>query len=160
MQFHIVLDLPVSSWIDRCFKWTCAHFIHPAEGDLSPHIFSHPQTLLCPSFPLPHFHSLILSCFPVAVVLDLISYCLPQSLLFFVSFVVNTGVDSARVRQVGQIAGQSSTRRLGDYRVKFNYNEIDLLRWSQNTFIIKCYQQCFKFPTLQQWVHVCADVIF
>ncbi|KAM8772011.1 TGF-beta-activated kinase 1 and MAP3K7-binding protein 1 isoform 3-T3 [Acanthopagrus schlegelii] len=37
------------------------------------------------------------------------------------------GVDSARVRQAGQIAGQSSTRRLGDYRVKFNYNEIDLL---------------------------------
>uniref|UniRef100_A0A3Q3WCD7 TGF-beta-activated kinase 1 and MAP3K7-binding protein 1 n=1 Tax=Mola mola TaxID=94237 RepID=A0A3Q3WCD7_MOLML len=37
------------------------------------------------------------------------------------------GVDSARIRQVGQISGQSSTRRLGDYRVKFNYNEIDLL---------------------------------
>ncbi|XP_035516470.1 TGF-beta-activated kinase 1 and MAP3K7-binding protein 1 isoform X2 [Morone saxatilis] len=37
------------------------------------------------------------------------------------------GVDSARVRQAGQIAGQSSTRRLGDYPVKFNYNEIDLL---------------------------------
>ncbi|XP_070773978.1 TGF-beta-activated kinase 1 and MAP3K7-binding protein 1 isoform X2 [Enoplosus armatus] len=37
------------------------------------------------------------------------------------------GLDSARVRQAGQIAGQSSTRRLGDYRVKFNYNEIDLL---------------------------------
>ncbi|KAM7394647.1 hypothetical protein PAMP_021435 [Pampus punctatissimus] len=37
------------------------------------------------------------------------------------------GVDSARVRQAGQIGGQSSTRRLGDYRVKFNYNEIDLL---------------------------------
>uniref|UniRef100_A0A669BGC7 TGF-beta-activated kinase 1 and MAP3K7-binding protein 1 n=1 Tax=Oreochromis niloticus TaxID=8128 RepID=A0A669BGC7_ORENI len=37
------------------------------------------------------------------------------------------GLDSARIRQAGQIAGQSSTRRLGDYRVKFNYNEIDLL---------------------------------
>ncbi|XP_058496466.1 TGF-beta-activated kinase 1 and MAP3K7-binding protein 1 isoform X1 [Solea solea] len=37
------------------------------------------------------------------------------------------GVDSARVRQAGQIVGQSSTRRLGDYRVKLNYNEIDLL---------------------------------
>ncbi|KAK5873347.1 hypothetical protein PBY51_018395 [Eleginops maclovinus] len=37
------------------------------------------------------------------------------------------GVDPARVRQAGQISGQSSTRRLGDYRVKFNYNEIDLL---------------------------------
>lgn len=37
------------------------------------------------------------------------------------------GLDSARIRQAGQIAGQSSTRRLGDYRVKFNYNEIDLI---------------------------------
>ncbi|XP_029707132.1 TGF-beta-activated kinase 1 and MAP3K7-binding protein 1 isoform X2 [Takifugu rubripes] len=37
------------------------------------------------------------------------------------------GVDSARVRQAGQIAGQTSTRRLGDYRVKLNYNDIDLL---------------------------------
>ncbi|XP_034085959.1 TGF-beta-activated kinase 1 and MAP3K7-binding protein 1 isoform X1 [Gymnodraco acuticeps] len=37
------------------------------------------------------------------------------------------GVDSARVRQTGLISGQSSTRRLGDYRVKFNYNDIDLL---------------------------------
>uniref|UniRef100_A0A671W4X9 TGF-beta activated kinase 1 (MAP3K7) binding protein 1 n=1 Tax=Sparus aurata TaxID=8175 RepID=A0A671W4X9_SPAAU len=42
-------------------------------------------------------------------------------------YIANVGVDSARVRQAGQIAGQSSTRRLGDYRVKFNYNEIDLL---------------------------------
>ncbi|XP_005749859.1 TGF-beta-activated kinase 1 and MAP3K7-binding protein 1 isoform X2 [Pundamilia nyererei] len=37
------------------------------------------------------------------------------------------GLDSARIRQAGQIAGQSSSRRLGDYRVKFNYNEIDVL---------------------------------
>ncbi|KAM4751253.1 TGF-beta-activated kinase 1 and MAP3K7-binding protein 1 isoform 2-T3 [Anableps anableps] len=37
------------------------------------------------------------------------------------------GVDAARVRQAGQIAGQTSTRRLGDSRVKINYNEIDLL---------------------------------
>ncbi|XP_035769291.1 TGF-beta-activated kinase 1 and MAP3K7-binding protein 1 [Neolamprologus brichardi] len=37
------------------------------------------------------------------------------------------GLDSSRIRQAGQIAGQSSSRRLGDYRVKFNYNEIDLL---------------------------------
>lgn len=40
----------------------------------------------------------------------------------------HAGVDSARVRQAGQIAGQTSTRRLGDYRVKLNYNDIDLLR--------------------------------
>ncbi|XP_023189035.1 TGF-beta-activated kinase 1 and MAP3K7-binding protein 1 isoform X3 [Xiphophorus maculatus] len=37
------------------------------------------------------------------------------------------GVDAARIRQAGQIAGQSSTRRLGDSRVKINYSEIDLL---------------------------------
>ncbi|KAG8014575.1 TGF-beta-activated kinase 1 and MAP3K7-binding protein 1 [Nibea albiflora] len=46
------------------------------------------------------------------------------------------GVDSARVRQAGQIAGQSSTRRLGDYRVKFNYNEIDLLSAAKTSPVI------------------------
>uniref|UniRef100_A0A665T3S0 TGF-beta activated kinase 1/MAP3K7 binding protein 1 n=1 Tax=Echeneis naucrates TaxID=173247 RepID=A0A665T3S0_ECHNA len=46
------------------------------------------------------------------------------------------GVDSARVRQAGHIAGQSSTRRLGDYRVKFNYTEIDLLSAAKTTPII------------------------
>ncbi|XP_032389879.1 TGF-beta-activated kinase 1 and MAP3K7-binding protein 1 isoform X3 [Etheostoma spectabile] len=46
------------------------------------------------------------------------------------------GVDSARVRQAGQIAGQSSTRRLGDYRVKFNYNEIDLLSTAKTRPVI------------------------
>lgn len=37
------------------------------------------------------------------------------------------GVDSTLVREAGQIAGQSSTRRLGDYRVKINYSDITLL---------------------------------
>ncbi|XP_054460104.1 LOW QUALITY PROTEIN: TGF-beta-activated kinase 1 and MAP3K7-binding protein 1 [Anoplopoma fimbria] len=46
------------------------------------------------------------------------------------------GVDSARVRQAGQITGQSSTRRLGDYRVKFNYNEIELLSAAKSRPII------------------------
>ncbi|KAM3624380.1 uncharacterized protein V6R79_022717 [Siganus canaliculatus] len=46
------------------------------------------------------------------------------------------GVDAACVRQAGQIAGQSSTRRLGDYRVKFNYNEIDLLSAAKTKPII------------------------
>ncbi|XP_041839773.1 TGF-beta-activated kinase 1 and MAP3K7-binding protein 1 isoform X3 [Melanotaenia boesemani] len=46
------------------------------------------------------------------------------------------GLDSARVRQAGQIAGQSSTRRLGDYRVKFNYNEIDLLSSAKSMPVI------------------------
>uniref|UniRef100_H2M4T8 TGF-beta activated kinase 1 (MAP3K7) binding protein 1 n=1 Tax=Oryzias latipes TaxID=8090 RepID=H2M4T8_ORYLA len=51
-------------------------------------------------------------------------------------YVANVGVDSARVRQVGQIAGQSSTRRLGDYRVKFNYNEVELLSSAKTKPII------------------------
>ncbi|XP_034388644.1 TGF-beta-activated kinase 1 and MAP3K7-binding protein 1 isoform X1 [Cyclopterus lumpus] len=46
------------------------------------------------------------------------------------------GVDPARVRQAGQVAGQSSTRRLGDYRVKFNYNEIDLLSAAETRPVI------------------------
>uniref|UniRef100_A0A4W6CX26 TGF-beta activated kinase 1 (MAP3K7) binding protein 1 n=1 Tax=Lates calcarifer TaxID=8187 RepID=A0A4W6CX26_LATCA len=51
-------------------------------------------------------------------------------------YIANVGVDSARVRQAGQIGGQSSTRRLGDYRVKFNYNEIDLLSAAKTRPII------------------------
>ncbi|XP_061840212.1 TGF-beta-activated kinase 1 and MAP3K7-binding protein 1 isoform X1 [Nerophis lumbriciformis] len=46
------------------------------------------------------------------------------------------GVDSARVRQAGQISGQSSTRRLGDYRVKINYSDIDLLSAAKTKPII------------------------
>ncbi|XP_016890383.1 TGF-beta-activated kinase 1 and MAP3K7-binding protein 1 isoform X5 [Cynoglossus semilaevis] len=46
------------------------------------------------------------------------------------------GVDPARVRQAGQIAGQNSTRRLGDYRVKIHYNEIDLLSAAKGKPII------------------------
>ena len=38
-------------------------------------------------------------------------------------------MDPARVKQAGQIAGQPSTRTIGDYRVKLNYTDIDLLRW-------------------------------
>uniref|UniRef100_A0A667WUZ4 TGF-beta-activated kinase 1 and MAP3K7-binding protein 1 n=1 Tax=Myripristis murdjan TaxID=586833 RepID=A0A667WUZ4_9TELE len=46
------------------------------------------------------------------------------------------GVDSARVRQAGQIAGQSSTRRLGDYRVKFSYTDLDLLSAAKSKPVI------------------------
>uniref|UniRef100_A0A8C2I2I3 TGF-beta-activated kinase 1 and MAP3K7-binding protein 1 n=1 Tax=Cyprinus carpio TaxID=7962 RepID=A0A8C2I2I3_CYPCA len=38
------------------------------------------------------------------------------------------GVDLVRLRQTGLISGQSSTRRIGDYKVKFNYTDIDVLR--------------------------------
>lgn len=64
---------------------------------------------------------------------------------------LSSGVDSARVRQAGQIAGQSSTRRLGDYRVKFNYNEIDLLRWSQNTQITSYIRLLYRFYKGYYW---------
>lgn len=37
------------------------------------------------------------------------------------------GVESALVRQAGQIAGHNSTRRLGDYRAKIHYSDIHLL---------------------------------
>lgn len=37
------------------------------------------------------------------------------------------------MRQAAQIAGQTSTRRLGDYRVKLNYTDIDLLRYRLST---------------------------
>ncbi|KAM8879706.1 TGF-beta-activated kinase 1 and MAP3K7-binding protein 1 isoform 3-T3 [Spinachia spinachia] len=46
------------------------------------------------------------------------------------------GVDPARVRQAAQIAGQSSTRRLGDYRVKFSYGEIDLLSTAKSKPVV------------------------
>ncbi|XP_075868854.1 TGF-beta-activated kinase 1 and MAP3K7-binding protein 1 isoform X3 [Nelusetta ayraudi] len=46
------------------------------------------------------------------------------------------GVDSGRIRQAGQICGQSSTRRLGDYRAKLNYNEIDLLSPAKSAPVI------------------------
>ncbi|XP_042284679.1 TGF-beta-activated kinase 1 and MAP3K7-binding protein 1 isoform X1 [Thunnus maccoyii] len=46
------------------------------------------------------------------------------------------GLDSARIRQAGQIGGQSSTRRLGDHRVKNNYNEIDLLSAAKSKPVI------------------------
>ncbi|KAM6972247.1 TGF-beta-activated kinase 1 and MAP3K7-binding protein 1 [Aplochiton taeniatus] len=46
------------------------------------------------------------------------------------------GLDPARLKQAGLIAGQSSTRRIGDYRVKFNYTDIDLLSGAKSKPII------------------------
>ncbi|XP_030207873.1 TGF-beta-activated kinase 1 and MAP3K7-binding protein 1 [Gadus morhua] len=46
------------------------------------------------------------------------------------------GVDPARVKQAGQIAGQPSTRTIGDYRVKLNYTDIDLLSGAKSQPII------------------------
>lgn len=46
------------------------------------------------------------------------------------------GLDVSGLRQAALIAGQSSTRRIGDYRVKYNYTDIDLLSAAKNKPII------------------------
>ncbi|XP_012675432.1 TGF-beta-activated kinase 1 and MAP3K7-binding protein 1 isoform X2 [Clupea harengus] len=49
---------------------------------------------------------------------------------------VQLGLDANRLRQTSLIAGQSSTRRIGDYKVKFNYTDIDVLSAAKNKPII------------------------
>lgn len=39
-----------------------------------------------------------------------------------------TGLDAGKIKQVGVICGQESTRRIGDYKVKYGYSDIELLR--------------------------------
>ncbi|XP_016313565.1 TGF-beta-activated kinase 1 and MAP3K7-binding protein 1 [Sinocyclocheilus anshuiensis] len=46
------------------------------------------------------------------------------------------GLDPVRLRQTGLISGQSSTRRIGDYKVKFNYTDIDVLSAAKQKPII------------------------
>uniref|UniRef100_A0A8B9H880 TGF-beta-activated kinase 1 and MAP3K7-binding protein 1 n=1 Tax=Astyanax mexicanus TaxID=7994 RepID=A0A8B9H880_ASTMX len=46
------------------------------------------------------------------------------------------GLDPARLRQAGLIAGQSSLRRIGDYKVKFNYTDIDVLSAAKSKPVI------------------------
>lgn len=41
------------------------------------------------------------------------------------------GLDAAKIKQVGTICGQESTRRIGDYKVKYGYSDIELLRWGK-----------------------------
>lgn len=38
------------------------------------------------------------------------------------------GLDAGKIKQMGVICGQESTRRIGDYKVKYGYTDIDLLR--------------------------------
>lgn len=38
------------------------------------------------------------------------------------------GLDAGKIKQVGTICGQESTRRIGDYKVKYGYTDIELLR--------------------------------
>uniref|UniRef100_G3WNZ9 TGF-beta-activated kinase 1 and MAP3K7-binding protein 1 n=1 Tax=Sarcophilus harrisii TaxID=9305 RepID=G3WNZ9_SARHA len=37
------------------------------------------------------------------------------------------GLDAGKIKQVGTIGGQESTRRIGDYKVKYGYSDIELL---------------------------------
>ncbi|XP_050969503.1 TGF-beta-activated kinase 1 and MAP3K7-binding protein 1 [Labeo rohita] len=46
------------------------------------------------------------------------------------------GLDPVRLKQTGLISGQSSTRRIGDYKVKFNYTDIDVLSAAKQKPII------------------------
>ncbi|XP_073448651.1 TGF-beta-activated kinase 1 and MAP3K7-binding protein 1 isoform X2 [Aquarana catesbeiana] len=42
-------------------------------------------------------------------------------------YVANVGLDTAKIKQAGVIGGQASTRRIGDYKVKYNFNDMELL---------------------------------
>lgn len=45
----------------------------------------------------------------------------------FLVFIL-AGLDAGKIKQVGTIRGQESTRRIGDYKVKYGYTDIELLR--------------------------------
>nr|XP_020665801.1 TGF-beta-activated kinase 1 and MAP3K7-binding protein 1 isoform X3 [Pogona vitticeps] len=46
------------------------------------------------------------------------------------------GLDAAKIKQVGAICGQESTRRIGDYKVKYSYSDIELLSAAKSKPII------------------------
>ncbi|XP_066563253.1 TGF-beta-activated kinase 1 and MAP3K7-binding protein 1 isoform X2 [Amia ocellicauda] len=46
------------------------------------------------------------------------------------------GLDVSRIKQAGVLLGQSSTRRIGDYRAKFNYSDVELLSAAKSKPII------------------------
>lgn len=46
------------------------------------------------------------------------------------------GLDAGKIKQVGVICGQESTRRIGDYKVKYSYTDIDLLSTAKSKPII------------------------
>ncbi|XP_064419465.1 TGF-beta-activated kinase 1 and MAP3K7-binding protein 1 isoform X2 [Latimeria chalumnae] len=46
------------------------------------------------------------------------------------------GLDAVRIKQVGILGGQSSTRRIGDYKIKYGYNELELLSAAKSKPII------------------------
>ncbi|XP_004447895.1 TGF-beta-activated kinase 1 and MAP3K7-binding protein 1 [Dasypus novemcinctus] len=46
------------------------------------------------------------------------------------------GLDAGKIKQVGIICGQESTRRIGDYKVKYGYTDIELLSAAKSKPII------------------------
>ncbi|XP_057342338.1 synaptogyrin-1 isoform X1 [Manis pentadactyla] len=46
------------------------------------------------------------------------------------------GLDAGKIKQVGVVCGQESTRRIGDYKVKYGYSDIDLLSAAKSKPII------------------------
>lgn len=50
------------------------------------------------------------------------------SFVFYFYFLNLAGLDAGKIKQVGTIRGQESTRRIGDYKVKYGYTDIELLR--------------------------------
>ncbi|XP_049627561.1 TGF-beta-activated kinase 1 and MAP3K7-binding protein 1 [Suncus etruscus] len=46
------------------------------------------------------------------------------------------GLDAGKIKQVGVICGQESTRRIGDYKVKYGYSDIELLSAAKSQPII------------------------
>ncbi|XP_029446047.1 LOW QUALITY PROTEIN: TGF-beta-activated kinase 1 and MAP3K7-binding protein 1 [Rhinatrema bivittatum] len=46
------------------------------------------------------------------------------------------GLDTGKIKQVGVIGGQESTRRIGDYKVKYSFSDIELLSAAKSKPII------------------------
>ncbi|PKU49015.1 tgf-beta-activated kinase 1 and map3k7-binding protein 1 [Limosa lapponica baueri] len=51
-------------------------------------------------------------------------------------YIANVGLDAGKIKQVGTIRGQESTRRIGDYKVKYGYTDIELLSAAKSKPII------------------------
>lgn len=45
-------------------------------------------------------------------------------------------MDAGKIKQMGTIRGQESTRRIGDYKVKYGYTDIELLRSEKLNFVV------------------------
>lgn len=59
----------------------------------------------------------------------------PKSIKLFLFFNL-AGLDAGKIKQVGTIRGQESTRRIGDYKVKYGYTDIELLRSETLSFVV------------------------